>query len=387
MELLVSVVSADPAVLLERISSGGVKLRDATSHDGLEVRFCIAERDLDTVKQIADRRGDSLVVLERNGVGLYLRSIVKRWVLLGLCIVMLLLSVWIPQHILFVTVEGNGRISDREILLAAEECGLFFGADRSGVRSVQIKNYLLERLPGLGWACVNTKGCVATIKVLEKTESDTESGLYSAVTDIVSAVDGVIIEQQVRAGFPKQQIGQAVRMGQVLVSGTQEDGVLERYVRPDADIYAVTYREFSANLQTEGYQKAYAEETRCFYSLLFGKNQIKFMKDSRIYTTECDKMYEEYYITLPGGYCLPFGIAIETVRPYDLVAVDASDSSVQEAHAALERYLYEQMISGRVVGCNTVQQSDARITVCYQCTEMIGRESERKYEVSYGKND
>ena len=79
--------------------------------------------------------------------------------------ILFLLAMYLPSRVLFIRVEGNMQIPDRQILAAAEECGIRFGASRREVRSEKVKNALLSSVPQLQWAGVNTAGCVATISV------------------------------------------------------------------------------------------------------------------------------------------------------------------------------------------------------------------------------
>ena len=86
-------------------------------------------------------------------------------------------------------------------------------------------------------------------------------------------------------------------------------------------------------------------------------------------------MYEEKYVTLPGGFVLPLGIIIERYIQHTPTTDTAPTEDTLRQIA--ERYLTSQMIAGTVV------RSDVDITLedgvwilngRYVCQEMIGRE-------------
>ena len=59
-------------------------------------------------------------------------------------ILLIFLTFWIPERVLFISVEGNSTISSVSILQAAEAYGIHFGIDRQSIRSEPFKNYMLN---------------------------------------------------------------------------------------------------------------------------------------------------------------------------------------------------------------------------------------------------
>lgn len=391
MKVVVSVTSADLPSFIQLVAKKGVDLRELRSKNSLQAEFTVSRQELEVIKSIIDKRGDSFEVINRVGKEIKLSDCLKRWILILVMILLCTLTLWLPERVLFINVKGNSEVSTQRILLAAEECGIRFGADREKIRSVQIKNYLLERLPELGWACVNTNGCVANIYVTERTEQETDREIFENTSGIYAVMDGVIVSEMIHSGFSNVSMGEAVKAGQLLVSGIQKDGVLFRYVRPEAEIYALTSRELHAKYMDEHNKKEYTGERYTNYSLILGKKRINLMKDSRIYTTGCDKIYEEYYVVLPGGYSLPVGLAVETATDYQVRSCDLEECQLdQMADEYMQGYLMTQMISGRIVDrlkASADVPAGNEISVRYQCLEMIGRERSEEIEISYGKDN
>ena len=93
-------------------------------------------------------------------------------------------------------------------------------------------------------------------------------------------------------------------------------------------------------------------------------------------------MYEEYYITLPGGFQLPVAFVKETVLDVELEPVVLKPEDVaQRLETFGQDHLREQMISGHIVSAERVTYDDDGVLVLegkYLCTEMIGRSRQEK---------
>ena len=172
-----------------------------------------------------------------------------------------------------------------------------------------MKNSLLEALPELEWAGINTYGCTAVISVSEKTQSSESSDKHK-VSSIVAERDGIISSCTVIRGNPVCKIGEAVRAGETLVSGYTDCGIKIQATRAQAEIYATTMRQLTVLSPLDYIQEGQirCEETK--YSLILGKKRINLSKDSGNFTSVCDKMYWQYYCVLPGGFQLPISVVV-----------------------------------------------------------------------------
>jgi hypothetical protein len=85
-------------------------------------------------------------------------------------------------------------------------------------------------------------------------------------------------------------------------------------------------------------------------------------------------MYAEYYITLPGGFRLPFGWSMEryTARSFVRSQMDAAQELLNHTG---ESYLTDQMVSGVIRSADLSfeeQEGLVQMTGEYRCEEMIG---------------
>ena len=388
-QIRVELTSADVTKALEALIGKGVRIHRVIFIDELTVQLVMDRSDYGIVHNTAEKRGESLSIIRRNGLFWIISSASKRPVLLVGLLCLLLMMLILPSTILFVRVQGNDTVPTRQILAAAESCGIRFGASRRRIRSEQVKNELLQAIPQLRWAGVNTSGCVATISVREgKTESN--AGKDDSVSSLVARQDGVILSCTVTAGSAQCAPGQAVRQGQVLISGYTDCGLLIQATRAEGEIFAQTRRSISVKSPVERRICGPEKEVRRQYSLILGKKRINFANSSRICDASCGRMYEEYYITLPGGFRLPVALAVQTHICRMTRKADQHPETMEEPILSFARqYLISLMVSGTVVDevvFFSVKDGAAILEADFICREMIAQRRQEGIGETNGEN-
>ncbi len=382
-EILLELTSADVASFLSQIP---YEIRDLEPVTELQCRFRVSKQAWKRLKALADKRGDTLKICREKGPFLILKRLLKRPVLVTGLALLLLFSLWVPEHIFFVRVQGNRQVPAQKILEIVQKTQLPFGVSRRQIRSEKIKNALLYEIPQLQWVGVNTYGCLAVISVREK-ELPKEENISHGIGSMVSCADAVVDSVTVTKGNALCKPGQAVKKGQVLISGYTDCGLYIQATGAEGEIYGLTERKVRAVFPTE-YEKR-TEKTSCFqkYILIIGKKQINFAKDSGISGTTCAKIEKSYNLMLPGGFSLPVTLLEQQLvsYAYSPVSVLADEFLQQASRDALQK----QMIAGSVVNASETLQELSGATVLegtYRCREMIGRFILEENEFQYGKN-
>ena len=386
----VELTGADTAGSLRRISQSGISLHRLQTVDELTVQFHIFRKDYGNLERLCAKYGDRIRLLTKEGIFWKLKMLLNRPVLIFCLLLLLVLMIWIPTRVFFVSVEGNGQIPAKLIVEAAAESGIGFGASRREVRSEKMKNLLLSKLPQLQWAGVNTYGCRAVITVRERAE-ETQAEATQTPGSIVASRDGVISSCTVTEGTGLCAVGESVREGQVLISGVEDHGLLLRAVRAEGEVIAWTRRNLTVMTPSGGLKRGAIGSERTEFSLCIGKKRINFYKGSGICDASCVKMYSEYVLTLPGGFELPVVLIRETVTSYDLSETGADETA---ASAMLRKfagpYLEKQMIAGKIEQRSetiSVTEDVISMTGEYACTEMIGRRRQEQIGEDHGKTD
>lgn len=374
--LQAELVSADTAGAVTRFFESGITIYDAEYLDDLTVRFQIRRQDYKKIRLLAEKRGDVLKLLKKRGLYWTGKGLLKRPVLMLGILAILILGTYLPTRIFFIRVEGNTTVPTNLILEQAAQCGIAFGADRSEVRSEKMKNALLEAMPELQWAGINTQGCVATISVRER-EIVEKTVKTAGVSSIIAARDGVILSVTATRGSAVCKVGQAVKAGEVLISGYTDCGISIRAEASDGEVYALTEQNLHICTPLECSVRGDMTRQEKKYSLIIGKNRINFYKGSGISDTTCDRMYEENYITLPGGFVLPVAVVTEVWTYYDCTEETAlPEEQIGQLSEFAADYLCEQMVAGQILSASeTVTTEDGALWLNgkYACREMIGR--------------
>ena len=389
-EVTLKVTSAAAENLLTALSENGIRITDVRIIDELTVVLCVSRKDSKNAQQIIRRKGGDAKTVRRKGLYYLFRRFLHRPVLVIGIVILFLAMTMLPTRIFFFRVEGNGEIPAKRILEQASQCGISFGASRREVRSENMKNKLLQAMPELQWAGVNTYGCVAVISVEPREIADQDSTV-DTVSRIVANRDGVILSVTATKGNPLCAVGQAVKRGEVLISGYTDCGISIRATRSVGEVYARTQQQLTAVTPAQYSVQQIALRQERKYALLIGKKRINFYKGSGILPDTCDRMYEENYMTLPGGFQLPVAIVEEVWTYYDCAEgrIGEADASALLGDSAAA-YLTDHMIAGQILSKNETispEEDYYILTGHYACYEMIGREQTEEIIAPYGKHD
>lgn len=370
----VKIVSASATELIKFITNSDIALHSIQQVDYLTFTARIARRDYALLQQLITKKGDKISIIQKEGLIWNIATLFKRPILTIGALTLVFLSLYLPTKVLFIQVEGNRSVSTTEILESAEKCGITFGASRRKVRSERVKNALLSASPQLQWAGINTNGCVAVISVRERSAFQPNAD-RKTVSSIVAMRDGIISELTVLQGSPQCRIGQAVKKGQILVSGYTDCGITIRAEQADAEIMAKTFHNFQAISPIIQSERTEQTHKTTHYMLCIGKKLINLCKCSGIFDGTCVKMYEKIPLILPGGFVLPITMIKVTCKYYDTqqAAVEETDLSWLQNQA--DSYLQNQMISGQILLRNntlSVEDGQYLIDCRYACREMIG---------------
>ena len=375
--LKVEITCADVPGMLCSFYQQNIMLTQVESVDQFTVRFCIKRKDYLIAKKTAERLGGVFRILSSSGMARYLQNMLKRPVLVICILTVLTLSILLPRYVLFVEVDGDETISDEYIIEKAAICGIRFGASRQAVRSEQMKNKLLAEIPQLHWAGINTYGSVAVISVEEKSISEEEKQNNSKVCSIVAAHDGIVTACTVRKGTQLCQVGQAVRAGELLVSGYTDCGLKLQATQAEAEISAKTLRRLEAIMPVEREIRTGTSKRNVKISLQIGKKLINLFKGSGICGASCVKMYEQKYVTLPGGRTLPIAMISEHYVSFQKSTELPSEFGADtEIESRAQQYLYTQMIAGEIKHAITEKSllDDCwLLNGIYSCQESIER--------------
>lgn len=368
-------VGADIQRSISRISDLGIRLYDIEYEDELTAFLYVSRHDYKQVILLLESYGNTVTLLNSSTQLYPFFSFWKRPVLTIGLLSIVLMSILLSEKILFVRVTGNENVPATQILEEASSCGVKFFGDAASVRSEQIKNRLLQKIPQLQWAGVNINGCVATVSVEEKAAVEQIDPVQGTVSSIVASCDGIIDSVTVLNGNCLCKTGQAVKAGQTLISGYTDCGLQIIAEQARGEVYAKTIHNICAVFPTNYQFRGNEMDTKVSYRIKIGKNIIIFRKDSGISPGVCVNMYEERCLSLPGGFRLPVSVVRITEICYNTHSRNIQLDKLQCEDSA-QQYLLTNMIAGQVLRTDVQWHNGEQVAVMngqYLCSEMIGR--------------
>ena len=355
--------SADCTGFLRALSQE-IKLEDIRFLNELTAEFTVFRGE-----RIMEREGDVLEAVGAGGLPLLWDCVRRWWMVAGFVLLLGILTAFLQGRVLFFRVEGNEQVPDRLILEHAADCGLRFGASSRELRSEQVKNHLLWAIPGLRWAGVNVEGCSAVITVAERQAG--EAPEESMPGNIVATVDAVVTDVFPGAGSVVAEPGQAVRAGEVLISGATDLGLLVRTERAEGEVYGLTRHVLEVRQPARTVIRGEQGRVIHKFSLRIGKKYVNFSNDSGILHGTCVKMRTVHSLKLPGGFQLPVALVTDT---YQLCQTE-SITREMDAELLLEearRRTRENMTAGTILREDVTMEQDC-LRVVFECRELIGR--------------
>ena len=144
----------------------------------------------------------------------------------------------------------------------------------------------------------------------------------------------------------------------------------------NALIKAETIRKATCVLPQHRNVKEAKTARRSAVSLLVGRRRIALFGGG-VPEKPCEKETKTYWLTLPGGFSLPLGIAITGIYEYDTRDEILQEASVQQSLLGqIQTRAQRDMIAGTILDSRCrIQTADGCIWLCatLRCEEMIAR--------------
>lgn len=315
----------------------GVPYSDFFCADDGSIGFSVSLGGAKRLLRLCAERGIELRVLQSGGMPLLLWRYRRRaGLMIGvLCsVVLLMLS---GRFVWDVRVMGTARMSEAEVLEELRACGFGVGSYIPSVQTEQLENRVLIASDRISWIAIRIDGTVAQVQVIEHTPTPAEEE-RGKPANLVAAMDGQIELIELYRGNAIVSIGQAVRRGELLVSGLYESQTVGvRYTRAAGKILARTEREFLVEIPLSYEEKVCQEEKYAKITLNFFNFSLKIFENSGNEGGMCDIIEEDKVFSLPNGLRLPLSVKVQKRVPYATVtAVRTPDEALTLAYEELD---------------------------------------------------
>ncbi|MDO4572104.1 MAG: sporulation protein YqfD [Clostridia bacterium] len=205
--------------LLNALRGAGIPLRRVMRLSQDELRLSMDAKDFKRIRRHAGKLHCRVHIESRGGAPFRLMRLFRRralWIglLAGFCAMAAASTrVW------FISVEGNRRVAETTIRRALEAQGIRAGAARPDSDFDALADALAAYDERIAWIGLDLDGVRLRVEVVEA-EEDMLRLDPSLPCDVVAVKDGVITRMRALEGEAMFAVGDLVRAGDVLISGT-----------------------------------------------------------------------------------------------------------------------------------------------------------------------
>ncbi len=176
---------------------------------------------------------------------LWAKLIKRPAILLGIALI-LVMNFTLSNFIWNIDVNGLDGANKQEIIAVCNELGVRAGTLKSSIDQHNLPQQIALKTPNVAWISVNIEGTKVTINLTNDSGYVPEE--KPEPSNLVAACDGVVKSAEIIGGKRQFNLGQAVRKGDILVSGILENETLTKYVKSSGTIIAETHRTFSVKV-------------------------------------------------------------------------------------------------------------------------------------------
>ena len=344
--VLCEIRGAAPLRCLNALGEAGIEAKRAERADEFTLRLTLDERDYSAAAAIAARSQCELARISSRGGALLARRLRRRIALLTAAVVCFALLAAGSLFVWEIDISGCESVTEGEVRRALASAGVAEGSFWPAWDADAVKNHLLLEIPELAWAGVSVSGSRAEVRVRERIERP-ELASDGAPGSITAAASGIIERMEVYEGAPAVSVGDAVAVGETLVSGEMASAVGDtRYVRARAAVTARTYVELTASAPLK-YGRLLEADTHSRWSLIIGSGRVNFFRGSSQTPPGCGKIIEEYPLAWEGVFRLPVTLVRETVIEYAAEEAEEDPDLLEQRLAEALQSRLERRLEGR----------------------------------------
>lgn len=276
--------------------------------DSLKASILI--KNFKKLRPVLRKSGSKIKILKKCGLPIFLRKNRNR---IGLLISALFFIVFINfmnQFVWIVEVTGSETVSHEEIKNKVEELGLKVGTLSSKIDTIGISRKAVNFYTGkLLWMAINIKGSKAVIEVRDYIDEH-EDTAFKDPCNLIADFNGTLISVEVFNGDQEAYPGNAVKKGDLLISGVIENRDMSCvYYEARGKITALHDVTDIKEYRADSSEYLTVSESKSVYNLkLFGMKIPLGFADKKKYSDSSEYGKSVSY----NGTELPFGVEKRT---------------------------------------------------------------------------
>ncbi len=306
--------------------------------------FYTGRRNLLSMKPYLHKTNMKVKVLEKHGMPYFLRRNRKRAAfVLGFLLSMGLLY-GLSLFVWEVRIEGETSLVAENLLSRIEEAYLPLGTLKSKVDCSGLEQALRKDFSEISWVSCELKGTVLTVH-LEEGSATRPPYKEERPGDLVASEDARITKMVTRQGTPVSKLGDEVKKGDILISGTiylyddNHEVIETSYIAADGDVCGTCELPYEDYVELQYYRKRYRQEVSRHITLYF-LDYCLTPWIPRMEEANYDTYTQIHKARIFDYFYLPFGYKLIRRTPYTLEKMSYSE---EEAKAILNRRLRKKI--------------------------------------------
>ncbi|MBR1692827.1 MAG: sporulation protein YqfD, partial [Lachnospiraceae bacterium] len=251
--LRIRVTGFSPERFMNLCSSHGILLWDITPC-GCCYEMTVALPDFYRLKPILRKTKTRVHILGRTGFPFLMTRWRKRKLFFAGFLACAFFLVYLSTFIWAIDLEGGRQLTREMLLDFLSDRQIAYGVKKSSIDIDALEKSLRNEYPFITWTSSKIEGTKLMIYVKENDIRTGSQPEEKTSADLLADTDGVVESIITRQGVPLVQEGEAVKAGDILISGDvpieSDDKVIvgHQLVRADGDVLVRTSKSYSDSL-------------------------------------------------------------------------------------------------------------------------------------------
>ena len=275
-----------------------------------------------------------------------------------------------------IRIDGNKILTDEEIKIIANYCGLRQGVVKYKVDENKFSELAQKCDPRLAWIWPEIKGTVCYIHIREKTLANPPEDV-KAPAEIIAKRSGIVEKITVKRGWGTVEKGDSVVSGQLLIASEKEGF---KKVHASGEVYATYWTEVSGKVPEERVSTTYTGNCKSYYSLVAGSFGMSFRFFVKAPFESYEKITKEENVMIFGEIKTPIKIIKteykETIK--EIIKMSEDEAVRKRAEEITKEYIKELpegvSVKNTSVTSYKNEKGELFLRVVFECSENIALE-------------
>lgn len=272
-------------------------------------------------------KGSEYLLSEPKGILGFLYKERKRFGIFTALSIVLILGLYLNDFVWDIRIEGNESKTSLRLLEAMSDSGLEVGARWSKLSLNKVESEILDGSDELAWININRMGTVAFVTIKEKEMAPADDN-YEVFSNIVADFDCIIEEITVNRGFAAVKPGDAVKAGDLLISGiiNNENGV--SFCHAEGRVVGRLVDNIQVNVSKTEEIPVYENEVLRELSIKFFNYSINIFKNYRNLPDEYVIIKENERAAISDNLIFPISVEKKYSQAKSLRLVEYTDDEL-----------------------------------------------------------